>query len=82
MDQAVGFGKTHANVYTEPTSDHPIDLTRYQVANRYMGRAPLINSGGAGLIMGRKAFQRSMKEGVELLHAVQDVYLDAEITVA
>jgi class I fructose-bisphosphate aldolase len=102
--KAIGFGKTHADVYGKLTSDHPIDLTRYQVLNCYMGRAPLINSGGAsgkndlqqavltavinkraggaGLITGRKAFQRSMKEGVELFHAVQDVYLDPEITVA
>ena len=102
--QALRFGKTHPDVYRELTSDHPIDLTRYQVANCYMGRAPLINSGGAsgqndfqqavrtavinkraggaGLITGRKAFQRSMPEGVELLHAVQDVYLDKEITIA
>ena len=92
-------------VYTELTSDHPIDLTRWQVANCYMGRAGLINSGGAssgpgdireavrtavinkraggtGLIVGRKAFQRPLADGVELLHAVQDVYLDATITVA
>ena len=102
--KAVGFGKTHADVYGKLTSDHPIDLTRYQVVNCYMGRAPLINSGGAagkddlrqavvtavinkraggaGLITGRKAFQRPMKDGVELFHAVQDVYLDPEITVA
>jgi len=102
--KAIQFGKTHAEVYSKLTSDHPIDLTRYQVANCYMGRAPLINSGGAsgkndmqqavqtavinkraggaGLITGRKAFQRSMKEGVELFHAVQDVFLDSEITVA
>lgn len=102
--KAVGFGKTHADVYSKLTSDHPIDLTRYQVANCYMGRAPLINSGGAagkddfrqavltavinkraggaGLISGRKAFQRPMKEGVDLFHAIQDVYLDPKITVA
>ena len=102
--QALNFGKTHPEVYQKLTSDHPIDLTRYQVANCYMGRAPLINSGGAsgkndlqqavrtavinkraggaGLITGRKAFQRSMQEGIELLHAVQDVYLDKDITVA
>ncbi len=102
--QALDFGKTHPDVYQKLTSDHPIDLTRYQVANCYMGRAPLINSGGAsgkndlqqavrtavinkraggtGLITGRKAFQRSMEEGIELLHAVQDVYLDTDITVA
>ncbi len=99
-----GFGKTHDLVYEELTSDHPIDLTRYQVACCYMGRAGLINSGGAsgaddfaeavrtavinkraggtGLISGRKAFQRPMDEGVKLLHAIQDVYLDPEITVA
>ena len=99
-----GLGKTHKKVYTELTSDHPIDLTRYQVANCYMGRIGLINSGGAagdndlrdavatavinkraggmGLILGRKAFQRPFKEGVELLHAVQDVYLSKDVTVA
>jgi fructose-bisphosphate aldolase, class I len=98
------FGKTHKKVYDELTSDHPIDLVRYQVANCYMGRAGLINSGGAsgqndlqqvvrtavinkrgggmGLISGRKAFQRPMKEGVGLLNAIQDVYLDAAIAVA
>ncbi len=102
--KALNFGKTHPDVYQKLTSDHPIDLTRYQVVNCYMGRAPLINSGGAsgkndlqqavrtavinkraggtGLITGRKAFQRSMQEGIELLHAVQDVYLDKDITVA
>jgi len=102
--KAVGFGKTHGDVYSKLTSDHPIDLTRYQVVNCYMGRAPLINSGGAsgkndlqqavrtaiinkraggaGLITGRKAFQKPMKDGVELLLAVQDVYLDQDITVA
>ncbi len=102
--KAIGFGKTHDKVYTDLTSDHPIDLTRYQVMSCYMGRAGLINSGGAssgdsdledavktavinkraggtGLISGRKAFQRPMAEGVELLHAIQDVYLDNEITV-
>lgn len=101
---AIKFGKTHAKVYNELVSDHPIDLTRYQVANCYMGRVGLINSGGAsgkndlaqavrtavinkraggtGLISGRKAFQKPMKEGVELLHAIQDVYLCKEITVA
>lgn len=99
------FGKTHDLVYSRLTSEHPIDLTRYQVANCYMGRSGLINSGGAsggasdladavrtavinkraggmGLISGRKAFQRPMKEGVELLNAIQDVYLEPEITVA
>jgi class I fructose-bisphosphate aldolase len=98
------YGKTDKRVYTELTSDHPIDLTRYQVANCYMGRAGLINSGGAsgehdfadavrtavinkraggtGLISGRKAFQRPMAEGVKLLNAIQDVYLDKRVTVA
>jgi class I fructose-bisphosphate aldolase len=99
------FGKTHKKVYSELSSDHPIDLTRYQLANCYMGRAGLINSGGAsagesdlkeavktsvinkraggmGLISGRKAFQRPMKEGVALLNAIQDVYSDPKITVA
>jgi class I fructose-bisphosphate aldolase len=102
--KALNFGKTHDKVYSELTSDHPIDLTRYQVVNCYMGRVGLINSGGAsgkndlaqatrtavinkraggmGLISGRKAFQRPMKEGVELLNAIQDVYLDKDITVA
>ena len=103
--RAVGFGKTHDLVYDQLTSDHPIDLCRYQVANCYMGRVGLINSGGAssgagdlaeavttavinkraggtGLISGRKAFQRPMAEGVELLNAIQDVYLDASVTVA
>lgn len=101
---ALNFGKTHKKVYSELTTDHPIDLTRYQVANCYMGRAGLINSGGAsgandlaeavrtavinkraggmGLISGRKAFQRPMKDGVKLLNAIQDVYLTPEITVA
>ncbi len=102
--KAIKFGKTHDKVYSELSSDHPIDLTRYQVANCYMGRAGLINSGGAsgkndlaqavktavinkraggmGLISGRKAFQKPMKEGVELLNAIQDVYLDKNITIA
>ena len=103
--KALGFAKTHPQMYEQLTTDHPIDLCRYQVANCYMGRIGLINSGGAsegtsdlaeavstavinkraggmGLIMGRKAFQRPMKEGVQLLHAVQDVYLDRDITVA
>jgi len=102
---AVKFGKTHAKVYDTLTTDHPIDLTRYQVANCYMGRAGLINSGGAssgkadlteavrtavinkraggtGLISGRKAFQRPMQEGAGLLHAIQDIYLCKEVTVA
>ena len=100
---AINFGKTHKKVYSELSSDHPIDLTRYQLANCYMGRAGLINSGGAsagesdlkdavktsvinkraggmGLISGRKAFQRPMKEGVGLLNAIQDVYLNKDIT--
>ena len=100
-----GYGKTHDLVYDELTTDHPIDLCRWQVANCYMGRIGLINSGGAstgasdlteavrtavvnkraggmGLISGRKAFQRPMAEGVELLNAVQDVYLDESITLA
>ncbi len=98
------YGKFDERMYTELSSDHPIDLTRYQVANCYMGRAGLINSGGAsgkndlaeavktsvinkraggmGLISGRKAFQRPMAEGVKLLNAIQDVYLDQSITVA
>jgi class I fructose-bisphosphate aldolase len=98
------FGKTSPLVYEKLTSDHPIDLTRYQVANCYMGRAGLINSGGAsgendlaqavrtavinkraggmGLISGRKAFQKPMKEGIELLNAIQDVYLSREIYIA
>ncbi|MEX0811129.1 MAG: class I fructose-bisphosphate aldolase [Chitinophagales bacterium] len=103
--KAVGFGKTHDKVYSELSSDHPIDLCRYQVTNCYMGRNGLINSGGAsggasdlkdavttavinkraggmGLISGRKAFQRPMKEGVELLNAIQDVYLEKKITIA
>ena len=103
--RAVGFGKTSDKVYTELTSDHPIDLCRYQVANGYMGRVGLINSGGEsrgasdlqeavttavinkraggmGLISGCKAFQRPMKDGIALLHAIQDVYLDDEVTIA
>ena len=102
---AVGFGRTHPRVYEELTTDNPIDLTRWQVANCYMGRIGLINSGGAssgegdleqavrtavinkraggtGLISGRKAFQRPMEEGAALLHAIQDVYLDDNITIA
>ena len=100
----VSYGKFDKRIYSELTSDHPIDLCRYQVANCYMGRAGLINSGGAsgandfseavttavinkraggmGLISGRKAFQRPMKEGIELLHAIQEVYLSRSITVA
>jgi fructose-bisphosphate aldolase, class I len=100
-----GYGKTHTLVYDELTTDHPIDLTRWQVANCYMGRIGLINSGGAsagaddlvqavrtavinkragglGLISGRKAFQRPTSEGVELLNAIQDVYLDEAVTIA
>ncbi len=102
--RAIGFGKTHPKVYTELTSDHPIDLVRYQVANCYLGRVGMINSGGPsgqddlhqavrtavinkraggmGLISGRKAFQKPMRDGVALLHAIQDVYLAAEVTVA
>jgi len=104
---AVNFGKTHPKVYSELTTDNPIDLCRYQVANCYMGRNGLINSGGAstgdgqsdlqqavttavvnkragghGLISGRKAFQKDMKDGVSLLNAIQDVYLDESITIA
>src|SRR5579864_210648 len=99
------YGKLDEKIYTDLTSDHPIDLCRYQVANCYMGRAGLINSGGeskgkgdleqavatavinkraggTGLISGRKAFQRPMKEGIGLLNAIQDVYLNEEVTVA
>jgi len=98
------YGKLDDRIYSQLSSDHPIDLTRYQVANGYMGRIGLINSGGAsgsndlqqavqtavinkraggmGLISGRKAFQRPMKEGVEILNAIQDVYLNNEVTVA
>lgn len=101
---AIGFGHTDKRVYTNLTTDHPIDLVRYQIANCYMGRAGLINSGGAsgdndlsdsvrtavinkraggmGLILGRKAFKKSMKEGVELINAVQNVYLDQQVTIA
>ena len=101
---SINFGKTHPSMYKSLCSDHPIDLTRYQVANCYMGRIGLINSGGAsgkddfhdavrtavinkraggmGLISGRKAFQRPMKEGVRLLNAIQDVYLSETITIA
>jgi fructose-bisphosphate aldolase, class I len=100
----IQFGKTDERVYAKLAIDHPIEWTRYQVANCYMGRAALINSGGssgkndladavrtavinkraggAGLITGRKAFQKSFKEGVELLNAVQDIYLDKTITIA
>jgi class I fructose-bisphosphate aldolase len=102
---AIKAGKTHSLVYEKLTSDHPIDLCRYQVVNCYNGRIGLINSGGEskgnsdlqdavetavinkraggmGLILGRKAFQRPFDEGVSLLHAVQDVYLDKGVTVA
>lgn len=102
--KALKFGKTSDKVYTSLATDHPIDLCRYQVANSYLGRIGLINSGGAsgendlleavttavinkraggiGLISGRKAFQKPMKEGITLLHAIQDVYLCKEVTVA
>jgi len=98
------YGKLDERIYTELTTDHPIDLTRYQLANGYMGRAGLISSGGAsgqndfadavktavinkraggmGLISGRKAFQRPMNEGAELLQTIQDVYLANEVTIA
>jgi fructose-bisphosphate aldolase, class I len=99
-----GLGKTHKKVYTDLTSDHVIDQTRWQVANCFLGRIGLINSGGAsgdndlrdaiatavinkraggmGLISGRKAFQRPIQEGVELLNAIQDVYLSKDVTIA
>ncbi|MCK2217330.1 class I fructose-bisphosphate aldolase [Actinomadura sp. ATCC 31491] len=103
--RALRFGKTHDAVYDRLAADHPIELTRWQVVNCYMGRVGLINSGGAsggqgdlaqavrtavinkraggmGLIVGRKSFQRPMADGVRLLHAVQDVYLDPDVTVA
>jgi class I fructose-bisphosphate aldolase len=103
--KATKHGKTHEKVYTELTTDNPIDLCRYQVANCYMGRAGLINSGGEskgasdmaeaietaiinkraggqGLILGRKAFQKDMNVGVELINAVQGVYLDSKVTIA
>ncbi len=98
------YGKVDKRMYTDLATDHPIDLTRYQVANCYMGRAGLINSGGAsgendlaeavrtavinkraggtGLISGRKAFQRPMKEGIAILNAIQDVYLSKQVTIA
>lgn len=102
---AINFSKSDPKMYSELTTDHPIDLCRYQVANGYMGRVGLINSGGEshgqsdlkdavytavvnkraggmGLIAGRKAFQRPMKEGIELLNSIQDVYLDKTITIA
>jgi fructose-bisphosphate aldolase, class I len=103
--EVINFSKTSPIVYDKLTTDHPIDLCRYQVVNCYMGRAGLINSGGEshgasdlkeavrtavinkraggmGLISGRKSFQRPMKEGVDLLHAIQDVYLNQSVTVA
>lgn len=103
--KATKHGKTHEKVYTELTTDNPIDLCRYQVANCYMGKIPLINSGGeskgtadlvdavrtavinkraggAGLILGRKAFQKPWKEGIALVRAVQEVYLDPRVTIA
>ncbi|KKK68425.1 hypothetical protein LCGC14_2944170, partial [marine sediment metagenome] len=102
--KAVKFGKYSDKMYTELSSDHPIDLCRYQVINNYMGRIGLINSGGAsgendlaqatetavinkraggmGLILGRKAFQKPVKEGVEIINSVQDVYLCKEVTIA
>jgi class I fructose-bisphosphate aldolase len=102
--KAIGFGKSHPKMYEQLTTDHPIDLVRWQVANNYMGRIGLINSGGAsgdndfadavftavankrgggaGLISGRKAFQRPMAEGVKLLNHIQDVYLSKDVTVA
>src|SRR5213593_3227434 len=79
------YGKLDERMYSDLSRDHPIDLCRYQVANCYLGRSGLINSGragGMGLISGRKAFQRPMKDGVALLNAVQDVYLSREVTVA
>ena len=98
------YGKLDERLYTKLSSDHPIDMTRYQVANCYMGRCGLINSGGSsgkndlqqvvrtavinkraggmGLITGRKSFQRPMDEGIEIIHAIQDVYRDDSITVA
>jgi len=102
---AIKFAKTHDKVYSQLSSDNPIDLTRYQLANCYMGRIGLINSGGEssgqgdlaqavrtavinkraggmGLISGRKAFQKPMKEGVELLNTIQDVYLSKQVTIA
>jgi len=103
--EALHFGKVDKRMYSELSSSHPIDLCRYQVANSYMGRVGLINSGGEstgesdlrdavitavvnkraggmGLISGRKAFQKPMKDGIELLHTIQDVYLDKTITIA
>ncbi len=103
--KAIGFGKTHPEMYSKLSSDNPVDLCRYQVANCYMGRIGLINSGGAsggksdlaeairtavinkraggqGLISGRKAFQRPMNEGIEILNAIQEVYLSDDVTIA
>ncbi len=105
LNMSSSYGKTNPKIYSELSSDNPIDLVRYQVANCYMGRCGLINSGGeskgagdlaaavrtavinkrgggTGLISGRKAFQRPMNEGVELLNAIQDVYLNKEVTIA
>jgi len=104
MNREGSYGKYSDKMYTDLCSDHPIDLTRYQIANQYMGRTGLINSGGAsgkndlgaavktavinkragglGLISGRKAFQKPMAQGVELLNAIQDVYLEKKITIA
>lgn len=102
---ALNYGKTHKKVYSDLCTDHPIDLCRYQVANCYMGKVGLINSGGAssgttdlaeavetavinkragghGLISGRKAFQKPMAEGIRILNAIQDVYLDSQVTIA
>jgi class I fructose-bisphosphate aldolase len=98
------YGKLDERIYTQLTSEHPIDLTRYQLANGYMGRIGLISSGGAsgdndfadavktavvnkraggmGLISGRKAFQRPMEEGAQLLRTIQDVYLNEDVTIA
>ena len=109
--KAIGFGKTNERMYTELTTDHPIDLCRYQVANGYMGRVGLINSGGEShgesdlhdavvtavvnkraitclpsvncrISLIRKPFQKPMKDGVQLLNTIQDVYLDSSITIA
>ena len=104
LNQSGSYGKFDERMYSQLASDHPIDLTRYQVANGYMGKIGLINSGGAsgendfaeavrtavinkraggmGLISGRKSFQRPMNEGVDLLHAIQDVYLSDDVTIA
>jgi len=104
LNKQGSYGKFSEKMYTQLNSEHPIDLTRYQVVNNYMGRIGLINSGGAsgkddlaqvvktavinkraggiGLITGRKAFQKPMKEGIELFHAIQDIYLCKDVTVA